>query len=85
MARSTCWSLLALGLAMLNFVMSRDISSNIFFAAFIFIQALISPSAEAAVISPKLVNFVFCVGSALLTFGIFARLMGFEWQHPASW
>ncbi|AIR90511.1 hypothetical protein LK03_15000 [Pseudomonas cremoricolorata] len=70
---------------MLNFVMHRDISSNIFFAAFIFIQAVISPSAEVAVISRKLINFVFCAGSALLTFGVLARLMGFEWQHPASW
>lgn len=85
MTRSTCWSLLALGLAILNYTMHRDISSNIFFATFIFIQALKRPGDEDRVVVGKVLTFCATAGSALLTFGIFSRLMGFEWQHPASW
>jgi hypothetical protein len=85
MTRSACWSLLALGLATLNYVMHRDISSNIFFATFIFIQALKRPETEDRVVAGKVMTFCATAGSALLTFAVFSRLMGFEWQQPASW
>lgn len=85
MARSTCWSLLALGLAMLNFVMSRDISCNVFFATFIFIQALKRPSEDDPIVATRMLEFVSCAGAALLTFAILSRLLGIEWVPPASW
>jgi len=70
---------------MLNYVMHRDISCNVFFATFIFIQALKRPSEEERLVSSRLLEFAACAGATLLTFAIFARLMGLEWQHPASW
>lgn len=85
MTRSTCWSLLALGLAMLNYVMHRDISCNVFFATFIFIQALKRPSEEDQVVATRMLEFAACAGAALLTFAITSRLLGVEWIPPASW
>ncbi|WP_332774418.1 MULTISPECIES: hypothetical protein [Pseudomonas] len=40
MARSTSWSCLALSLALISYVMHRDISANIFLATFFIIQSL---------------------------------------------
>ncbi|MFJ4349447.1 hypothetical protein ACIPZ5_00950 [Pseudomonas sp. NPDC089428] len=85
MTRSACWSLLALGLAVLNYVMHRDISTNIFFATFIFIQALKRPAEEDHLVTGRMVEFAACAGAALLTFAIFSRLLGIEWSPPASW
>ncbi|WP_430491646.1 hypothetical protein [Pseudomonas fulva] len=85
MTRSTCWSLLALGLAMLNYVMHRDISCNVFFATFIFIQALKRTSDEDQLIATRMLEFAACSGAALLTFAILSRLLGVEWIPPASW
>lgn len=70
---------------MLNYVMHRDISCNVFFATFIFIQALKRPADEDQLVSGRLMEFVACAGAALLTFAIFSRLLGIEWSPPASW
>ena len=64
MTRSMAWSLLALGLAALNFVMHRDISSNVFFATFIFIQALKRPSDEERLVYSRMLEFASCAGAA---------------------
>lgn len=40
MTRSTSWSCLALSLALISYVMHRDISANIFLATFFIIQGL---------------------------------------------
>ncbi len=40
MSRSTCWSYLAFSMALISYVMHRDISANIFLATLFIIQGL---------------------------------------------
>ena len=83
MTRSTCWSLIAVALALISCIMHRDISSNIFMGSFIIIQAVKPPDEERLNQSAMALCAVF--GTAIIGFAICAWVFGLEWSRPDSW
>jgi hypothetical protein len=83
MTRSTCWSLVAVSLAVISYLMHRDISSNIFIGSFFIIQAL-KPADEAR-LNQSAMALCALVGTTIVGFAICAWVFGLQWGRPASW
>ncbi len=86
MSRSTCWSLLAFALALVSYVMHRDISANVFLATLFIIQGLKSaPDGERAHHWDQIQWFVVCLSIAIIIFAMWSLLVGFDFTKPRSW
>ncbi|MGV6396969.1 hypothetical protein ACTUVN_002664 [Pseudomonas caspiana] len=83
MTRSTCWSLALASLALVSYLMNRDISSNIFLASFFIVQA-VKPADEAR-LNQSAMALCAVFGTAIVGFAICAWVFGLEWSRPVSW
>jgi len=83
MTRSTCWSLLALSLAIMSSFMHRDISANIFLCSLFVIQA-VKPQDEAR-LNQSSMTICAMFGTAVAGFAVLALVFGLQWGRPASW
>lgn len=86
MSRATCWSMLALAVAFWNFAMHRDISANMYIAAFFAIQGCrFIPDEKPTrqwrhvVILCTLLSVAICLFAAQGMWG------SVEWVAPKSW
>jgi hypothetical protein len=85
MTRSTCWSFFAFAMALICYVMNRDISANVFLGAIMIIQGLKRAEEEDHGVTGKAMTFLVTAGTSVITFAVFARMAGLEWNSPASW
>jgi len=83
MTRSTCWSLALASLALVSYLMNRDISSNIFLASFFIVQA-VKPADETR-LNQSAMALCAVFGTAIVGFAICAWVFGLEWSRPVSW
>lgn len=86
MSRSTCWSLLAFAMALVSYVMHRDISANVFLATLFIIQGLKSTSdGEHTHHWDRIRWFVVSLSLAIILFAIWSLIVGFDFAKPRSW
>lgn len=86
MSRSTCWSLLAFAMALVSYVMHRDISANVFLATLFIIQGLKSTSdGEHPHHWERIRWFVVLLSLAIILFATWSLLVGFDFRKPSSW
>lgn len=83
MLRSTCWSLVSVSMAVISFIMHRDISANIFLGSLFIIQAL-KPVEEVRLNQPAM-TICAIFGTAVAAYSLLALALGLEWRHPSSW
>lgn len=86
MSRAACMSLIALTAALWNFTVGRDISANMFIAAFLCIQGCRRSqpdenSRQWAHIA--LACTILCV--AICLYALYGLAEGLQWKRPASW
>lgn len=72
-----------MSLAIVSYLMHRDISSNIFVGSFFIIQAL-KPEDETR-LNQSAMALCALVGTTIVGFAMCAWIFGFEWSRPASW
>lgn len=86
MSRSTCWSLLAFAMALMSYVMHRDISANIFLATLFIIQGLKSaPDGEHSHHWDQIQWVLAPLGFAIILFATWSLVVGFDFPKPRSW
>lgn len=83
MTRSMSWSLLAFSLAVISYVMHRDISANIFLCAVFIIQAVKPQDEEKLNQSAMTICAIF--GTTVTGFALLSLVLGLDWKHPSSW
>lgn len=83
MNRSTCWTALATSLAVISALMGLDISSNVFVAAVIIIQAV--KPADEPVLNQSAMAVCVIFATAIFGFAMCAWVFGLEWSRPLSW
>lgn len=86
MNRATCWSMLALSVAFWNFVMNRDISANMYIAAFIAIQGCrYEPDEQPSKHWDRIALLCTLVSMAICLFAVYGLATGVHWGLPKSW
>jgi hypothetical protein len=85
MTRSLCWSIFAFAMAVLSYTMNRDISANVFIGVLMVIQGLKRAGEETHRVTERVLTLCLTAGVSVITFALFARMAGLEWNSPASW
>ena len=87
MNRATCWSMLSLSVAFWNFVTHRDISANMYLAAFIAIQGCrYGPDGEQPSAQwDRIALLCTLVSMAICLFAVYGLATGVHWGLPKSW
>ncbi|WP_434681336.1 hypothetical protein J3P77_09560 [Pseudomonas sp. R1-18] len=85
MTRSLCWSIFAFAMAVLSYLMNRDISANVFLGVLMVIQGLKRTGEETHRVTERIMTLCLTAGVSVITFAVFARMTGLEWDSPASW
>lgn len=86
MTRATCFSILALSVAFWNFVQHRDISANMYIAAFLVIQGARYIPDEAPTRQWDQITLLCTILSvAICLFAAHGLSEGFQWGRPKSW
>ena len=86
MSRSTCFSMLALSVAIWNFTMHRDISANMYIAAFLIIQGCRYIPDEAPSRQWDRVSLLCTILSVAICFyAAYGISEGFQFGRPKSW
>lgn len=86
MSRATCWSMLALSVAFWNFAMNRDISANMYIAAFIAIQGCrYEPDEQPSKDWDRAALLCTILSVALCLYSVYGLTTGVRWGAPNSW
>lgn len=86
MSRSNCISFLCLSVAIWNFVQHRDISANMFVAAFLIIQATrYIPDEKPSRHGDHVSLLCIILGMAICLFAGYGFFSDLYWRNPKSW
>jgi hypothetical protein len=86
MTRATCFSMLALSVAIWNFVQHRDISANMYIAAFMVIQGVrYIPDEIPSKHWDRVALLCTILSVAICLFSVYGLSEGFQWGRPKSW
>lgn len=86
MSRANCISMLCLSVAIWNFVQHRDISANMFVAAFLIIQGgRYIPDEQPSRQWDHVSLLCIILSMAICLFAAQGFFSGLEWRHPRSW
>lgn len=86
LTRPNCISFLCLSVAIWNFVQHRDISANMFVAAFLIIQGVrYIPDEQPSRQWDHVSLLCIILGMAICLFAGHGFFTGAEWRHPKSW
>jgi hypothetical protein len=72
-------------MAVLSYTMNRDISANVFIGVLMVIQGLKRAGEETHRVTERVLTLCLTAGVSVITFALFARMAGLEWNSPASW
>lgn len=86
LSRPNCISFLCLSVAIWNFVQHRDISANMFVAAFLIIQGTrYIPDEKPSRQWDHVSLLCIILGMAICLFSAYGLSKGFHWGRPRSW